>query len=89
MGNRCFWAWSDNVVDIGADDRTASSASDALSSRLPGPIVPGFQNCIAAVKMNRLALSRVRCGMTDSLWVSLSDSRDTTSLSRVSLLLLV
>jgi len=34
---------------MGADDRTTSSVSDALSSRLPGPSVPGFQNSIATV----------------------------------------
>lgn len=64
MGNRCLCAWSDNVVDIGADDRTTSSVSDALSNKLPGPIVPGFQNCIAK---NDLISPRFcwACGMTD------------------------
>ncbi len=31
--------------EVGADDITASSVSVALSKVLPGPVVPGLQNC--------------------------------------------
>jgi hypothetical protein len=74
IGNCCLWAWRDNVAEVGADDRTTPSVSDALSSRLPGPSVPGFQNCMATVIFPRVGgdalvlrclVGVIRVGMTD------------------------
>lgn len=48
MGKRSRWAWTDELYD-GADCTTLPSASVALSSVLPGPVVPGFQNVKLAV----------------------------------------
>jgi len=78
IGNCCLWAWRDNAVDLGADDRTISSVSDALSSRLPGPTVPGFQNCMVITIFSGVErvpwFCDVRCGeaqkMTDSSGVA-------------------
>ena len=33
------------AAEVGAEGTTFSSVSVALSSELPGPAVPGFQNC--------------------------------------------
>jgi hypothetical protein len=35
----------ETAPDVGAEGTTVSSVSVALSRELPGPAVPGFQNC--------------------------------------------
>ena len=45
IGRRSREAEMDNNDELGAEGTTASSVSVALSRELPGPAVPGFQNC--------------------------------------------
>ena len=45
------------ALDVGAEETTFSSVSVALSRELPGPAVPGFQNCKVLISVN---VSRVQ-----------------------------
>jgi hypothetical protein len=45
MGSRSLAVWIEYEAEVGADWTTFSSVSDARSRVLPGPDVPGFQNC--------------------------------------------
>ena len=64
IGSRSLADWIEMAPEVGADGTTFSSVSVALSSELPGPAVPGFQNC------------RVLMASVDQVAFTLRESRD-------------
>ena len=53
MGRRSRWACSPREEELGRAWTMVSSESVALSKELPGPWVPGFQNCkLLAIEIN-------------------------------------
>ena len=59
IGRRSLADWIETYAPRGAEETTLSSVSVARSSVLPGPTVPGFQNCRVDAMVGNVRLSLV------------------------------